>query len=169
MARYPKLPSDYEGVIVSRQSVLPEWIDFNGHMNVAYYVLAFDLAIDGLWLQLGLTEEYRESSGCSTFAAECHVRYLSELHEGDAFFITAQIVASDDKRLHQFQRMYSANTGALSASCEWMNLHVDLTTRKVAPWPQSVREAIENFAQGHRGAERPEGLGSVIGMRRPAL
>ncbi|MEM7278404.1 MAG: thioesterase family protein, partial [Pseudomonadota bacterium] len=57
------MTSDYEGVVVSRQSVLPEWIDFNGHMNVAYYVLAFDLAIDGLWLQLGLTEEYRESSG----------------------------------------------------------------------------------------------------------
>ncbi len=65
------------------ETVRPEWIDYNGHMNVAYYVLAFDLATDSFFDFLGLDEAYRETSGNSTFAVEAHITYQRELAEGD--------------------------------------------------------------------------------------
>lgn len=156
----------YSGTKVAELSVLEDWIDFNGHMNVAYYVLAFDSAIDGLWERLGMDANYRDSTTGSTFAAESHVRYLRELKQGDPIIITAQIVAHDEKRLHQFQRMYHARDQYLAATCEWMNLHVNLTTRKVSPWPANIEAAIAAFANLHADEPAPEGLGAVMHVPR---
>ena len=96
------------GARVADGVVLPEWIDANGHMNVAYYVLAFDLGVDALWEELGITPEYMERSYGSTFAVESHIVYEQELMEGDPYIVTSQILAYDDKRIHQFQRLYHA-------------------------------------------------------------
>ncbi|MEO0995980.1 MAG: thioesterase family protein [Pseudomonadota bacterium] len=154
----------FAGPVVYEGEVQPGWIDFNGHMNVAYYVLAFDLAVDALWLTFGMDERYRRETRGSTFAVESHVRYLRELASGDPFVITATVVGHDAKRIHQFQRMYHAVDGYLAATCEWMNLHVDLSTRRVSPWPPEVERAIAKFAATTAGAERPDGLGSVMGI-----
>ena len=142
--------SQTEGVSILRGKVLPEWIDVNGHMNVAYYVLVFDRAIDVLWERLGITSEYIETKNCSTFAVECHVTYQKELKENEPYLVTSQILAYDEKRIHQFQRMYHADMKYLAATAEWMNLHVDLTSRRVTPWPQSVVLALQEFAT-HQG------------------
>ena len=91
-------------VATSSGKVLPEWIDINGHMNVAYYVLAFDLGVDALWRQLGITDKYIETTQCSTFAVECHVTYQAELKEAEPYIVTSQILAYDEKRIHQFQK-----------------------------------------------------------------
>jgi acyl-CoA thioesterase FadM len=87
------------GTRVAEGVVKPEWIDVNGHMNVAYYVLAFDLAVDALWEGFGITAEYIKSSYGTTFAVESHVTYQQELMEGDPYIVTAQILAYDDKRI----------------------------------------------------------------------
>ena len=142
--------SQTEGVSILRGKVLPEWIDVNGHMNVAYYVLVFDRAIDVLWERLGITSEYIETKNCSTFAVECHVTYQKELKENEPYLVTSQILAYDEKRIHQFQRMYHADMKYLAATAEWMNLHVDLTSRRVTPWPQFVVLALQEFAV-HQG------------------
>ena len=99
---------DIQGIEVARGRVLPEWIDFNDHMNVAYYLLAFDQAVDALWASFGLTEEYIRSQKSSTIAIESHVTWQREIMEGEPYVITAQILAFDEKRIHQFQRMYHA-------------------------------------------------------------
>jgi len=104
------------GARVANGIVKPEWIDANGHMNVAYYVLAFDLAVDALWESFGITAEYVEKSYGSTFAVETHITYQRELMQGDPFFVTAQILAYDDKRIHQFQRLYHAEQEFLAAT-----------------------------------------------------
>ena len=80
--------------------VKPEWIDANDHMNVAYYVSAFDLGVDALWEDFGITSEYIETSYGSTFAVESHITYQQELVEGDPYFVTSQVLAYDDKRIH---------------------------------------------------------------------
>ena len=134
------------GVEVARGQVLPEWIDLNDHMNVAYYLLAFDQAVDALWERFGLTEDYVKTHSSSTIAVESHVTWQREIREGDAYIITAQILGYDDKRIHQFQRMYHADDGYLAATCEWMNLHFDPGVRKVAPWPDEIRARIAAFA-----------------------
>ena len=156
-----------DGIEIASGKVLSEWIDINGHMNVAYYVLAFDLGVDTLWARLGMTDEYIETSKCSTFAVESHVTYQMELKEGDKFLITSQILAYDEKRIHQFQRMYHAEEKFLSATAEWMNLHVDLTTRRVTPFPASVMTAMQKYANDQGVLPTPAEAGNIMNIRKP--
>ena len=100
------VPGGFMGAETYRGSVEPAWIDVNAHVNVAYYVLAFDLGVDALWTRFGITGESIASTGGSTFAVECHVTYQAELVEGDEFAVTSQVLACDEKRIHQFQRLY---------------------------------------------------------------
>ena len=138
------------GVEVARGRVLREWIDINDHMNVAYYVLAFDQGVDALWQRFGLTDEYIERHHSSTFAVESHVTWQREIGEGDSYVLTSQILAYDRKRIHQFMRMYHATERYLCATAEWMNLHVDMRVRRVAPWPGDILDNIRDYvrAQG---------------------
>ena len=141
------------GMPVYEGKVLPEWIDANDHMNVAYYVLAFDMAVDSLWGNFGITDEHIRERETSTFAVESHITYQGEMNLDDAFVVTSQILAYDAKRIHQFQRMYNRDKGFLAATGEWMNLHIDMRTRRVAPWPPDILAAIEMqaTAQGDWG------------------
>ena len=155
------------GVEVCRGEVLPEWIDLNGHMNVAYYLLAFDLGVDALWAQFGITNEHILSNASSTFAAESHVIYRRELKEAEPYIVTAQILAYDEKRIHQFQRMYHAEEGFLAATAEWMSLHVDLSTRRVAPWPQAILDGIQTVAEAQGEWPYPNDAGRRMSVGRP--
>ena len=155
------------GVEVCRGLVSSEWIDVNGHMNVAYYVLAFDLGVDALWSSFGITEEHIQLNNSSTFAVESHVQYLRELMEDDPYIITAQILGYDEKRIHQFQRMYHADQGFLAATAEWMNLHVDLRTRRVAPWPEPIRKSIAAIASTQGEWPYPAAAGRIMSISKP--
>ena len=155
------------GIEVSRGHVLPEWIDINDHMNVAYYLLAFDQAVDELWTHFGLTEDYVRSHGNSTIAVESHVTWQREIVEGAPYVITSQILAFDDKRIHQFQRMYHADEGFLAATCEWMNLHFDTGSRRVAPWPEEIRARIAEFADNQGQQPWPEEAGQLMQVKQP--
>ena len=154
------------GIEVSRGVVLPEWIDINQHMNVAYYVLALDRGVDDLWADLGITDEYIRSGQGSTFAVECHVTWQRELKVGAAYQVRSQILAFDEKRIHQFQWLY-AEEGFLAATAEWMNLHVDLETRRVSPWPSHILENIRRFAGRQDGFSMPAEAGQKMRVPRP--
>lgn len=84
----------------------------------------------------------------------------------DPFVVTAQILAFDDKRIHQFQRMYHAESGVLAATAEWLTLHVDLSKRRVAPWPANILDGITQVANAQGDWPYPEEVGST--MRVPA-
>ncbi|MGO3928894.1 thioesterase family protein [Rhodopseudomonas pseudopalustris] len=142
----------------------PGWIDYNGHLNMAYYNVLFDRAVDQLWLELGIGADYLSERGGSTFTAECHVRYLREIHLGDPVKIAVYIVAADDKRIHTFEELRHAEDGWLSATSENMSMHVDMGSRKVAPFPPDIRARIERVAEAHRASPRPEGIGRHIAM-----
>ena len=156
-----------QGIEVARGHVLPEWIDVNDHMNVAYYLLAFDQAVDALWADFGLTEAYIRSHNSSTIAVESHVTWQREVVEGAPFVITTQILAFDDKRIQQFQRMYHAEEGFLAATCEWMNLHFDTSIRRVAPWPDEIRARIAEFADNQGQQSWPEQAGQRMQVKHP--
>jgi acyl-CoA thioester hydrolase len=155
------------GVEVGRGRVLPEWIDLNAHMNVAYYVLAFDLAVDELWDRFGITEDHIREMNSSTFAVESHVIYRREMTLDDPYLVTAQILAFDEKRIHQFQRMYHAEDHYLAATAEWMNLHVDLNTRRVAPWPAEILADIRKVAESQGSWEWPGDAGRQMRIPSP--
>lgn len=155
------------GLLVHTGVVLPEWIDINGHMNVAYYVLAFDKAVDNLLAGLGVTDEYIQSTRGTTFAVECHVTYQQELTEAAPYRIESQVLAYDEKRIHQFQHLYHAEENFLAATAEWMNLHVDLGTRKVSPWPDFVLGALEKFVDAQTEAGFPREAGRKMNIAKP--
>jgi acyl-CoA thioester hydrolase len=142
----------------------PAWIDYNGHLNMAYYNVLFDRAIDELWLELGIGPAYMKARHGSTFTAECHVRYLREIHQDDPVRISILLLDADHKRLHTFEELRHATEGWLSATSENMTMHVDIAARKTAPFPPDIRERIQAVADAHRAIARPEGIGRSIAM-----
>jgi acyl-CoA thioester hydrolase len=145
-----------------RSTVLPEWIDYNGHMNVAYYVLAFDHATDAFLDYIGLDQDYRSKTGGSTFAVESFVTYQREVTEGAPLRFTTQLLACDAKRLRFFHRMFHATEGYLAATSEWLILHVDLNARRVSPMPAAVQERLAAIMEQHRILEIPGEAGRAV-------
>src|SRR6202030_4309374 len=148
----------------SVMQIEPAWIDYNGHLNMAYYNVMFDRAIDQLWLQLGIRPGYMQERHGSTFTAECHVRYLREIHLGDPVQVSILLVAADEKRLHTFEELRHATEGWLSATSENMNIHVDMAKRRTAPFPPDIHARIQVLANAHAVVRRPDGIGRRITM-----
>jgi len=127
--------------------VRPEWVDHYGHMNMAYYLVVFDLATDRLWPELGLGPAFREQ-GLGTFAAETWVRYAREVTLGMPLDCDSEVLAFDDKRLLAVHRMRHAEEGWLVAENEVLYLCVDLGIRRVARWPEAVLARFAGQATG---------------------
>jgi acyl-CoA thioester hydrolase len=148
----------------SVMQIEPAWIDYNGHLNMAYYNVMFDRAIDELWLHLGIGPGYMKERHGSTFTAECHVRYLREIHLGDPVQVSILLVGADEKRLHTFEELRHATEGWLSATSENMTIHIDMTARKTAPFPTDIRARVQALVNAHSGIAPPEGIGRKIAM-----
>jgi acyl-CoA thioester hydrolase len=134
---------------VHTETVRPEWIDYNGHMNVAYYVLVFDHATDALFEALGLGEQYRRSTELSLFAVESHIAYEREVALGDPLRVESRVLGADAKRLHFGHEMFHAGDGRRAATIELMAIHVDLRVRRTAPFPPDRRRAVDAAAAAH--------------------
>jgi acyl-CoA thioester hydrolase len=148
----------------SVMQIEPQWIDYNGHLNMAYYNVMFDRAIDELWLVLGIGPAYKKARNNSTFTAECHVRYLREIHLGQPLQVSVFLLAADEKRLHTFEELRHAAEGWLSATSENMTVHVDMGQRKTTPFPPDIRATIDAVAKAHAMVPHPEGTGRRVGM-----
>ena len=148
----------------SIMQIEPQWIDYNGHLNMANYNVMMDRAIDELWLKLGIGPTYMKERHGSTFTAECHVRYLREIHLGDPVQVSIWLLGADEKRLHTFEELRHATEGWLSATSENMTMHIDMSVRKVAPFPPDIRARIADVVKSHAGLSRPEGIGRSVGM-----
>jgi acyl-CoA thioester hydrolase len=150
--------------ISSVMRVEPQWIDFNGHLNMAYYTVLFDRAVDEIYELIGLGPAYLKQHGHSTMVAEMHVRYLRELHDGDAVRVSVQLLDYDAKRVRLFEQLLHATENWVSATCETMTLHVDMAAKKVAPFPDSVVRALERMKTAHAVLPLPEGAGRSVAM-----
>jgi acyl-CoA thioester hydrolase len=149
-----------------RETVRREWIDYNGHMNVAYYVLAFDHATDVFFEFLDVGEACRHATGHSLFALESHIVYKAELKEGETLGVTTQLVAHDEKRLHFYHAMYHADRGTFSAGLETVGLNVDLATRRPVSFAPQPLARIRAVAAAHASLPPPPDLGRVISLKR---
>jgi acyl-CoA thioester hydrolase len=147
-------PVDEEKVIRETLCrVKPEWVDHYGHMNLAYYLVAFDLATDALWPSLRLGEGFR-ARGLGTFAVESWQGYVREVVLDAPLAAESAVLAFDAKRLLIGHRLHHAEEGWLSAENEVLFLCVDLTSRRVAAWPD---DALAAFAAA-RAEEAPKRL-----------
>jgi acyl-CoA thioester hydrolase len=150
--------------VSSVMQVDPAWIDYNGHFNMAYYNVLFDRAVDEFYEQLGIGQDYVTTAHCSCFTAEVHLRYLRELRDGDPVRISIQLLGHDAKRLHYVEQMHHAVEGWLSAISENMALHVDMATRKVAPFPQAAMDRLRLVQAAHDVMPHPGGIGRSVAM-----
>ena len=157
-----------ERLVVRRSAVLPEWIDYNGHMNVAYYLLAFDEALDVLFDRIGLTQPYRRRYGVSTFALEVHLCYLREVNLEDPLRFEVQMLDLDEKRFHLLILMFDDGADELCATAEWISAHMDMTTRRMAPFRADIMAPLEEILAAHEGMAWPDQAGRRIGIRRKA-
>ncbi len=150
--------------VSSAMDIEKDWIDYNGHLNMAYYNVLFDRAVDQVYALIGVGAGYMQARGQTIFTAEAHTRYLRELHKGDGVRVTFQLLDYDAKRLHYFQHLHHAAEGFLSATCEVLSLHVDVAAKKTAPFPPDVAHRLALMRASHARLPRPEAAGRRIAM-----
>jgi len=148
----------------SIHKVRPEWIDYNGHMNMAYYAVIFDEAADEIYPQLGFGPDYQKT-GFTTYTAEFHICYLRELHVNDPVTVTLQLLDFDEKRFHIYQEIWHED-GWCAATGESMGLHIDQSGPNVAPMPDEILKRMQNLYDKHRDLPRPDRAGRKIGIVR---
>lgn len=145
--------------------VEPQWTDYNGHLNMAYYNVLFDRAADHGLSALGINLDYVQTRKLTIYTAEIHVCYVRELHQGQKVYATFHLVDFDEKRLHVYQELHHED-GWLAATSEVLSLHIDMSGPKVAPFPDDVMANIEAMAAEHATLEKPARFGRSIGIRR---
>lgn len=176
-AHAPSLP----GLPLFHQPVLDDWIDYNGHLSEAYYVLAFGFATDALMDATGLDAAYRERTSCSLYTVEAHVRYLDEVPRGSRLTVRTTVLGVADKKLRFLHEMYATGTGAGTDSVadfgtdadagtntetntgtapegaapvateELFALHVDQRRGGATPFPTPVRDRLSALVRSAPG------------------
>jgi acyl-CoA thioester hydrolase len=157
-------PVFFAPFVSSMMRVEPAWIDYNGHLNMAYYNVLFDRAVDEVFELLGCGADYVKPRRQSCFTAEVHVRYLRELHADAPVRVTFQLLDYDAKRLHFFEQLFHAAEGWVSATSENMALHVDMVAGKTAAFPADVTAALAKMKAAHAMLPLPEAAGRGIAM-----
>ena len=147
-------------------AIEPQWIDYNGHFNMAYYHVLFDRDSDAALAHVGLGPAYVEKSGNSYFTLEAHISYLRELTVADPVRIATQILDFDSKRLHYVQSMHHATEHWVACITENIVIHVDLTSKKSSPFPAGVLEKIRIAHAAHTLLPVPLQVGHKIGIPR---
>ncbi|MEM6933046.1 MAG: thioesterase family protein [Pseudomonadota bacterium] len=158
----------FPGLIRTKtQSVREDWIDYNGHMNVAYYTMAFDKALDEVFDDwLGIGEEQARNDRMGPMALQSQIHYLDELKLGEDFACDFQILDADYKRIHFFTTMINLATGSEAATYESLSMNVDLEARRSAPYPDAAQARIKEMMASQADLPRPERAGATIGIRR---
>ncbi|HJS91710.1 MAG TPA: thioesterase family protein [Steroidobacteraceae bacterium] len=148
------------GLAIYRTRIAPEWIDYNGHLRDAYYVLIASLAVDALMERIGIDARYREESHCTLYTLEMHIHYLREIGAEDALEVLARILGADGKRIHLALELVREEGRQAAATCEMMLLHVHQgATVRAAAFPEGVAAAIAELRHA-TGALSADGPGS---------
>ncbi len=126
LSRNDLAPPFFSPFVSSVMRVEPAWIDYNGHLNMAYYNVLFDRAVDEVYEVLGLGLSYVETTKHSTFTAEVHVRYLRELLVDTPVRVTFQLLGFDSQAHALFRAAFSrrgrlavGHVGEHGAQCEY--------------------------------------------------
>lgn len=159
----------YPAPFVGRtHKVEDQWIDYNGHFNMAYYNVLFDRAADEAFELVGLGSDYVKRANASFFTLEAHITYLRELHAQDEVRIATQFLDFDAKRVHYVQEMYHSADGWLACVTENIVMHVDMGLKKSAPFPSDILSKIKDMTEAHKALPVPPQAGHKIGIPRKA-
>ena len=137
-------------VHISNQIIKKEWIDYNNHMNMAYYVLVFDDVWEIMLEKFLMGEKSAKSSNRSTMVVETHTTYNSEVKLDDEVEINLSFFDHDKKRLHYKMEMIDKSSGKLSATLEMLSLYIDLDKRKVTEFEENKVKVMDNFISSNK-------------------
>ena len=158
-------PLFFAPFVSSVMKVESSWIDYNGHLNMAYYNVLFDRCSDEAFEAMGMGLDYVKGRRLTIYTAEVHVCYVQELHLDHKVQVSFQLIDHDEKRLRAYQEIRHVD-GWLAATSETLSLHVDMSGPKVAPFPADVLARIEAMRAAHSVLPMPERAGRSIGIKR---
>ncbi len=154
-------------VEIASRPVLAEWIDYNGHMNVACYGIAFDQASDVLLSQhLGIGVEHVVASGQGPYVLQSHHHYLREMHQDEMFRVRYRLIDHDTRRLHLFGDMVSEKTGCVCATQETLVMNVDHRSGRSAAYPDWAVDRFARMKADHAALAVPAQMAAPLGIRR---
>lgn len=141
-----------------------EWVDYNGHLRDAFYLLIFSYATDALMDRLGLDSQNRETSGHSLFTLEVHLNYLHEVKLGAHVEVRTQLIGHDKKRLHVYHSLHLVGDERALAGNEQMLLHVDLAGPRSAPFGEHTLTLLQAIEREQRDLPTPAYVGRTIAL-----
>ena len=144
--------------------VLEEWVDYNGHLRDAFYLLIFSYATDALMDRLGLDSQNREAGGHSLFTLEVHLNYLHEVKLGAQVEVRTQLIGFDKKRLHLYHSLHLTGEAQTLAGNEQMLLHVDLAGPHSAPFSEHTLALLHAIEAQQGDLPKSAYAGRVIGL-----
>ncbi|MEO6626851.1 MAG: thioesterase family protein [Burkholderiaceae bacterium] len=147
-------------------TVLPQWVDYNGHMSESCYLLVMGDSSDAFFRFIGVDEQYRDAGGHSLYTVQTHLHNLREVGLGEPLRLTLQLLDADEKRLHIFHSMFHVVSGDLLATGEQMLVHVHMREGRAAPMPQELYQRVLEIRAAHAALPRPAQAGQAIGIRR---
>lgn len=148
---------------------LPEWIDYNNHMNIGYYLIAIDLATDQFFEEwLGIGPSMAEEEGCGSFVIQSHMHFLREVRSGEQYRVVVQMLDYDAKRWHYIATLEKAADGVRAATAEQIAMCVDHVSRRSRPLPESRLARLSEMMAAHRDLPTPPEVAAPLGIRRRA-
>ena len=148
--------------------VLPDWVDYNGHMSESCYLLVFGDNSDSFFRYMGIDESYRDQAGYSLYTVQTLIHNLREVAQGEPLQLHLQLLDHDDKRVHIFHSMFHATSGDLLATGEQMLAHVDMALGKSVAMPPTIFERFAAVLNSHARLPKPPQVGKPIAIRRQA-
>ena len=138
-------------ILLSTQKIIKEWTDYNHHMNVAYYVLIFDLyGAEVLMTKFKMGEHSAKTTKKSTMVVESHITYNQEVNEEDEVNVNLIYFDHDKKRLQYKFEMIHREKKFLASTMEFLSLYVDLNERKVSQFEDEKIEIMNNFIEKNK-------------------
>mgnify|MGYP001229194700 FL=1 len=145
-------------VHITTKKIIKEWTDYNEHMNMAYYVLIFDLAWEIILEKFKMGEHSAKTTKKSTMVVETHTTYNNEVKQGEDVDIVLTHFDHDKKRLHFKLEMYEKTKKNLSATIEMLSLYIDLNQRKVAEFEDEKIKIMDEYIEKNKSNFKNENL-----------
>ena len=137
-------------LLLSTTKIINEWTDYNGHMNLAFYILVFDKGAEKILSKFKMGEQSAKTTKKSTMAVESHTTYNNEVKENEEVDVYLSYFNHDKKRLHYKLEMYEKSKNILSATTEVLSLYIDLNIRKVAEFENEKVMIMEQFIKENK-------------------
>ena len=136
---------------LTSQKILKEWTDYNNHMNVAYYVLIFDIyGAEKLMDIFNMGEQSAKTTKKRTMVVESHISYNQEVKQGDEVDVNLIYFDHDKKRLQYKLEMVHKEKKYLASTIEILALYVDLGQRKVAEFEEEKLKIMNDYIQKNK-------------------